>query len=159
MNTPLPIPTASAHTRPVRKRKRKECRKYRQSKETPKKQRNVSVSTAVTGTRHVDVAAPGGVVSQPTQPSTESIPSSVARVATITQAVLVTQSSQESFPNQLSPPNPSRLPIPSSLITPSSLPPFSLSLVHLSLVLPQRTLLAPKSHLPLRSTNWCMLLT
>lgn len=62
------------------------------------------------------------------------------------------------FPNQLSHPNPSRIPIPSSLITPSSLP-VSLLLVHLSPVLPQRTLLAPKSRLPLRSTNWCLLLT
>ena len=108
MNTPLPIPTASAHTRSVRKRKRKECRKDRQAKVTPKKQRNVST---VTGTRHVDVdvaiAAPGGVVTQPTQPSTtqpsESIPPSVARVATRTQAVLVTQSSQESFSQSTEP--------------------------------------------------------
>ena len=62
------------------------------------------------------------------------------------------------FPNQLSPLNPSRIPIPSSLITQCSLP-VSLLLVHLSPVLPQRTLLAPKSRLPLRSTNWCMLRT
>jgi hypothetical protein len=115
MNTPLPIPPGSAPTRPVRKRKRKECRKDRQAKETPKKQRNVS--TVNPGTRHVDVAAPG-VVSQPTQPSTpqqsESIPPStesldllasvsVVRVATSTRAVLVSQSSPESFSQSTQP--------------------------------------------------------
>ena len=62
------------------------------------------------------------------------------------------------FQHRPSPPNLSRLP---NLTAPSSLPtPFRLSLVlRLSPVVPQRTLLVPKSRLPLRSTNWCMLVT